>query len=68
MARESLGWSNLLGMGAVVAVLLVGGVVVGWLLDGVWHTSPIMVIVGVFLGIAVGITYTIVQIRPFLKR
>ncbi len=67
MAREALGWSNLLGIGTVMAVMLGGGIALGWWLDGVLHTSPILVLVGILLGLAAGIAYTFVQIRPFLK-
>jgi F0F1-type ATP synthase assembly protein I len=67
VAREPLGWSNLLGIGTVSAVLLAGGIALGWWLDSLLHTSPILVIVGIALGIAGGICYTVVQIRPFLK-
>jgi F0F1-type ATP synthase assembly protein I len=67
MDREPLGWPALLGMGIVLAVLVAGGAGVGWWLDGVLHTSPILVVVGIGLGVVTGIGYAIVQIRPFLK-
>lgn len=43
------------------------GLVLGWWLDGLLHTFPIFVLVGIALGIAGGIYYSVVQIRPFLK-
>ena len=67
MARESLGWTNLLGLGTVMAVLLGAGIALGWWLDSALGTSPTMVLVGIALGLAGGICYTVVQIRPFLK-
>jgi F0F1-type ATP synthase assembly protein I len=68
MARESLGWSNLLGMGATSAALVGAGIALGWWLDSVLGTSPTMVVIGIALGLAGGFCYTVVQIRPFLKK
>jgi F0F1-type ATP synthase assembly protein I len=67
MTRESLGWSNLLGMGAVSAASLGIGIALGWWLDKDLGTSPTMVLIGIALGLVGGVCYTIVQIRPFLK-
>ena len=67
MTREAPGLSTLLGIGIVSALTLVAGIALGWWLDGLLHTFPVLVLVGIALGIAGGICYTIVQIRPFLK-
>jgi F0F1-type ATP synthase assembly protein I len=67
-ARDSLGWTNLLGMGAASAALLGAFIALGWWLDEVLATSPILVLVGIALGLAGGVGYTVVQIRPFLKK
>lgn len=67
MTREAPGWSTLLGIGAVSAVTLVAGVALGFWLDDLFDTSPILVFIGIALGIAGGIYYTVAQIRPFLK-
>jgi F0F1-type ATP synthase assembly protein I len=67
VARESLGLSNLLGLGTVMAVLLGAGIALGWWLDGALGTSPTFVLIGIALGLAGGVCYTVVQIRPFLK-
>jgi F0F1-type ATP synthase assembly protein I len=67
VAREPLGWSNLLGIGTASAVMLAGGIALGWWLDSLFHSSPIFVLVGIALGLAGGLCYTVVQIRPFLK-
>ncbi len=66
-AREGLGWSNVLGFGAVSALLFVGGLALGWWIDAILHTFPIFALVGIALGIAGGVGYTFVQIRSFLK-
>jgi F0F1-type ATP synthase assembly protein I len=67
MSRESIGLSNLLGMGGVAAASLGAGIALGWWLDELLNTSPIMVLIGIALGLAGGVCYTITQIRPFLK-
>lgn len=67
MTRDAPGVSTLLGIGCVAAGGFVAGLVLGWWLDGLLHTFPIFVLVGIALGIAGGIYYSVVQIRPFLK-
>ena len=68
MTREAPGWSTLLGIGTVFAVTLAAGIALGWWLDGLLHTSPILVLVGIAVGIVGGICYSVMQIRPFLKK
>jgi hypothetical protein len=65
--RDAPGWPELLGMGLVVALLFVAGLALGWFLDRVLHTSPILAIVGLALGLAAGVYYSIVQFRTFMK-
>jgi F0F1-type ATP synthase assembly protein I len=67
VTRDAPGWSTLLSMGVVVALLFAGGLTLGWFLDRVLHTSPILAIVGLALGLAAGVYYSIVQFRSFLK-
>jgi F0F1-type ATP synthase assembly protein I len=54
-------------MGLVAALLFAGGLALGWFLDSVLHTSPILAIVGLALGLAAGVFYSIVQFRTFMK-
>ena len=61
------GWSTLLSIGTVSAATLAAGVALGWWLDGLLHTFPILVFIGIALGIVGGVYYPVVQIRPFLK-
>jgi F0F1-type ATP synthase assembly protein I len=65
--RPNLNWSSLLGIGGVAAGVLVAGVALGWWVDGLLHTTPIFVLVGVALGIAGGISHAVVQLRRYLK-
>jgi F0F1-type ATP synthase assembly protein I len=67
VTRETPGWSTLLGIGSVSAATLAAGVLLGWWLDGLLGTSPILVCIGIALGLAGGVCYTVVQFRPFLK-
>jgi F0F1-type ATP synthase assembly protein I len=65
--EEPLGWSALLGMGAVIAAQLVAGLALGWLVDALADTTPIFVLVGLLLGIAGAISYTVVEFRRYLR-
>jgi F0F1-type ATP synthase assembly protein I len=67
MTREPLELSDLLGMGLVSGVLLAAGMALGWWLDRLLKTFPAFVLVGIALGIAGGICFTIVKIRTVLK-
>jgi F0F1-type ATP synthase assembly protein I len=64
---ESLGWSTLLGMGAVIAAQLVAGLALGALVDWLAGTTPVFLLVGLVLGIAGSISYTVVAFRKYLK-
>ena len=52
MAREAPDWPSLLGMGVALALLLVSGLAVGWVIDKFAHTLPIFTLVGLVVGIA----------------
>jgi F0F1-type ATP synthase assembly protein I len=64
---RSLDWSALLGMGAVIAAELVAGLGLGWLVDSVADTAPIFLLIGLLLGIAAAVSYTVVEFRKYLK-
>jgi F0F1-type ATP synthase assembly protein I len=51
----------------VSAATLAAGIALGWWLDRELHTSPILVLIGIALGIVGGVCYTVVQFRQFLK-
>ena len=67
MPEEPLGWSTLLGMGAVVAAELVAGLGLGWLVDRLAGTTPVFLLVGVLLGIGAAVSYTVVEFRKYLR-
>ncbi|MGH8961238.1 MAG: AtpZ/AtpI family protein [Jatrophihabitantaceae bacterium] len=64
---QGLSWSNLLSIGTVSALVLIAGIALGWWLDGLLDTAPILVLVGLVVGIAGAIGNFVVQIRKFLK-
>lgn len=66
-SEGSLGWSELLGMGAAVAAQLAVGLGLGWLVDSLADTGPVFLLIGLLLGIAAAITYTVVEFRKYLK-
>lgn len=67
MARDAPGWSTLLGIGTVTASMFAMGIALGWFADRLLHTFPILVLVGLTLGLAAGVYYTVVQFRSFMK-
>jgi F0F1-type ATP synthase assembly protein I len=64
---RSLGWSTLMGMGTVIAAELVAGLGLGWLVDSLAGTKPIFLLIGLLLGIAAAVSYTVVEFRKYLK-
>jgi hypothetical protein len=46
---------------------MAAGFLLGWWLDGVLGTSPILVSIGLALGLVGGVCYTVVQFRLLLK-
>jgi F0F1-type ATP synthase assembly protein I len=64
---EGLTWSGLLSLGLVAAVMVVVGFALGWWADRLFDTSPIMVLVGIGLGVVASVSYTYVRIRSYLR-
>jgi F0F1-type ATP synthase assembly protein I len=54
-------------MGAVTAAELVAGLGLGWLVDSLAGTTPVFLLIGLLLGIAAAISYTVVEFRKYLK-
>lgn len=65
--EDGIGWSTLLGMGAVVAAELVAGLALGWLVDRLAGTTPVFLLVGVLVGIVAAVSYTVVEFRKYLR-
>jgi ATP synthase protein I len=64
---RSLGWSALLGMGAAIAAQLAAALGLGWLVDSLAGTTPVFLLIGVLLGIAAAVSYTVIEFRKYLK-
>ena len=54
-----------LGIGWLVAIAIIGGVLVGHWLDGKLGTSPVFLIIGISLGVAVAVYGVYTTIKPF---
>jgi F0F1-type ATP synthase assembly protein I len=67
VAQQTLGWSELLGMGIVTAAVLVVGLGVGWLIDDLAGTTPIFIMIGLALGIVGAVAYVVMKFRSYLN-
>ena len=65
--RERSDVSALLGIGIVVALCLVAGLGLGWVLDAAVGTTPVFLLVGLLLGIIAAGCYTVAEFRKQLK-
>jgi len=64
---EGLTWSGLLSLGLTAAMMLVVGFALGWWADRLFDTSPIMVLIGIGLGVVASISFSYVRIRSYLR-
>ena len=58
---------RLVGVGFFIGGSILGGVFAGLWLDSIFHTEPILVIVGLLLGIAVAFYGVYQMLLPFLR-
>ncbi|MGH3669976.1 MAG: AtpZ/AtpI family protein [Pseudonocardiaceae bacterium] len=58
---------TLLGLGAATAAILVIGLGLGWLIDGIVNTLPAFTLVGLALGIVGAGAYIYTKFTKFLK-
>ena len=65
---DSLGWSDLLGMGITIAGVIAVGVVLGLVVDHLLGTQPIFLFVGLLLGIAGAVSYLVSKFRKYLTK
>jgi len=59
--------SALLSIGIVIALCLVAGLGLGWVIDSAVGTSPVFLLVGLLLGIVAAGCYTVAQFRKQLR-
>jgi hypothetical protein len=65
--RPSFSLGTLAGLGLANALSLALGLVVGHVLDGWLGTAPVMVLVGMALGLAFGVVGSVLEIRRYLQ-
>ena len=65
--RPTLSLGGLVGLGLANAGCVAGGLVLGHLLDGWLGTAPVMVLVGMGLGLALGAAGSFMEIRRYLQ-
>jgi F0F1-type ATP synthase assembly protein I len=58
---------ELLGVGSAIAVLVAGGMLLGWFIDSKADTLPIFALVGLAAGITAACFYAYFKFRRFMK-
>jgi F0F1-type ATP synthase assembly protein I len=58
---------DLIGLGGLLAGCVLGGMVLGYLVDDVAGSAPVGVLVGIGLGIAAGVVGFVVRVRAALR-
>ena len=59
---------NLLSIGIFLAVSIMGGLGIGLWLDSIWGTKPLIMLIGLFLGISIGVYSTYQTIAPMINK
>ena len=67
MAQRQRGLGELIVLGSTLVGSIVGGLIVGLLVDHFAHTMPIFTLVGVALGLISAGSALYIQIRDYLK-
>ncbi|MGI8702736.1 MAG: hypothetical protein ACR2JU_16310 [Nocardioidaceae bacterium] len=63
-----IGAWQLVGVGGFVVGCVVAGIVLGWLADDRWDSSPTGILVGIGVGIVVAVVGSFVRIASYLRR
>jgi F0F1-type ATP synthase assembly protein I len=58
---------TLVGLGGLLVGCVVAGLVVGWLADEHWDSSPVGILIGLGIGIVTGVVGSCVQIAGYLR-
>jgi F0F1-type ATP synthase assembly protein I len=58
---------ELLGVGSAIAVLVAGGMLLGWFIDSKTGTLPIFALVGLAAGITAACLYAYFKFRRFMR-
>ena len=65
--RRSLSLGTLAGLGLANALSLAAGLALGHVVDGWLGTAPVMVLVGMAFGLALGVVGSVLEIRRYLQ-
>jgi ATP synthase protein I len=65
--RPSFSLGALAGLGLVNAICLGGGLTLGHLMDRWLGTAPVMVLVGMALGLVLGVVGSVLEIKRYLQ-
>ena len=68
MSQQGPSWTELVGLGATIAGIVVGSTVLGWFVDTRLKTFPVFVLVGIALGIILAAGYTYAEFRKFIEK
>lgn len=66
MGKQGMRAVDLLSIGLINAVLVGGGMGLGWVVDDRLGTQPIWTLVGILAGVLLGVVATVRLIRTFL--
>ncbi len=58
---------KLTGVGFFIGISIVGGTFAGLWMDGKLNTSPLFILIGLFLGLVVAVFGVYRMIKPFIK-
>lgn len=58
---------ELIGVGSAIAVLVAGGMLLGWFIDSRAGTLPLFALVGLAVGITTACFYAYAKFRNFMK-
>jgi F0F1-type ATP synthase assembly protein I len=58
---------ELIGVGSAIAVLVAGGMLLGWFIDSQVGTLPLFAFVGLAVGITAACFYAYAKFRKFMK-
>jgi F0F1-type ATP synthase assembly protein I len=65
--QPALSLATLAGLGLANAACVAGGLALGHFLDGWWGTAPVMVLVGMAVGLLLGVVGSVLEIRRYLQ-
>lgn len=64
----NVGGREIAGIGGFVVGCVVAGLVIGWLVDDHWASSPVGILIGLGVGIVVAIVGSCLRIAHYLRR